>query len=443
MGTPERVATPNYYGDSRYFAWFKLTDINDAPIDESELKSWSYVQVDEFFDTRKSIFEAFYNKQISSFAELRSQDRTIWFIRPHRSTDAVHELRVYDQGKAAPQNYSGEIVRARSNTILWVSDPHFSADHHAFPRDPGLMAGSNLSEAIRRDLESLEITTVGGLLISGDLTWMGAEEEYEWAAKFINDIKSWATLTPSQILVGPGNHDLTFSNEPWNKGTPATEVGPQSAVAFRRFYERLFSVTPNQFLSSGRHFWLPDGQVVDIVSLNSSMLQQYPSALQGQGFLGDEQLVDAKRGMEWSTERSRAKAFRICMLHHHIVPVLHREYPTLGVAASVVHDAGALIRWLVENEVDLVLHGHMHLPAMAKHSRALDYPGQSHWHEIAIAALGSAGVKADHRPNVPNSYGFIQFTREGVKVCMRSISADGSIPAGQREILTTLLPYRV
>jgi hypothetical protein len=190
MGTPERVATPNYYGDSRYFAWFKLTDINDAPIDESELKNWSYVQVEEFFDTRKSIFEAFYNKQISSFAELRSQDRTIWFIRPHRSTDAVHELRVYDQGKAAPQNYSGEIVRARSNTILWVSDPHFSADHHAFPRDPGLMAGSNLSEAIRRDLESLEITTVGGLLISGDLTWKGAEEEYEWAAKFINDIKS-------------------------------------------------------------------------------------------------------------------------------------------------------------------------------------------------------------------------------------------------------------
>ena len=31
------------------------------------------------------------------------------------------------------------------------------------------------------------------------------------------------------------------------------------------------------------------------------------------------------------------------------------------------------MRWLVENEVNLVLHGHMHLPALVKESRALDF----------------------------------------------------------------------
>ena len=31
------------------------------------------------------------------------------------------------------------------------------------------------------------------------------------------------------------------------------------------------------------------------------------------------------------------------------------------------------MRWLVENEVNLVLHGHMHLPSLVKESRALDF----------------------------------------------------------------------
>src|SRR5262249_9177450 len=38
---------------------------------------------------------------------------------------------------------------------------------------------------------------VGGLLISGDLTWRSARDEFEWAAKFIRDITSWAKLTAS------------------------------------------------------------------------------------------------------------------------------------------------------------------------------------------------------------------------------------------------------
>ena len=123
--TPERGATPNYYRDSRYLAWFRLGQIETATLPESDLKKWSYVQIDEFFENKKSIFEAFYNKQVSSFAELRSQDRTIWFVRAFQLADAVHEIRVYDQSKAAPRNYPQEVVQAHSNNLLWVSDTHF------------------------------------------------------------------------------------------------------------------------------------------------------------------------------------------------------------------------------------------------------------------------------------------------------------------------------
>jgi hypothetical protein len=432
IGAPDRAATPDYYGDSEYFAWFKLTEIETVVQAEGELKKWSYVQVSDMFETRKSVFEAFYDKQVSSFVELRSQDRTIWFVRPLRSTDALHEVRVYDQSKAAPRNYS-EIVQAHSNNLLWVSDPHFSADNHDFPRDPE-QSKLNLSEAIRQDLASQKITSIGGLLISGDLTWRAAHEEFQWAAKFIDDVKSWSTLTPSQILICPGNHDLAFSDEPWTSGTPAVEVGPVSSAEYRKFYSELFSVVPTASLSCGRHIWLPDGQMVDVVSLNSSLLQQLPGAFQGQGFVGGPQLIEATEGMKWSSDRSRVRAYRICMIHHHVVPILHREHPAHGYAASVVHDAGALIRWLAENEIDLVLHGHMHLPSVVKHTSALDYPKLDSWHEVTIAALGSSGVTINHRPNVSNSYGLIEFNRDGVKITVREISADNAIHLAQRTV---------
>jgi hypothetical protein len=130
------------------------------------------------------------------------------------------------------------------------------------------------------------------------------------------------------------------------------------------------------------------------------------------------------------------------MLHHHVVPILHREHPDIGSAASVVYDAGAFMRWLVENEVDLVLHGHMHQSALVKERRALDYPKQEQWHEVTIAALGSSGVTVNHRANQPNTYGLIEFAREGVTLVVRKITADDSIPFDQRVVYSASLAYK-
>jgi 3',5'-cyclic AMP phosphodiesterase CpdA len=424
--TPERKSAPDYYGDAHYLAWFKLAIIDDAPLQEAELRKWSYVRVDEFFETKKSVFDAFYEKQLASYTELRNQDRTIWFVRPTKGTDGVHEIHVYDRSKTTPSNFPDEVVQLHTPNLLWVSDPHFSNDNHDFPRDPEL-SRTNLSEAIRHDLEHMKITSIGGLLILGDLTWRAARDEFEWATKFTDDIKSWAKLTSSQILVCPGNHDLAFSKEPWAKGAPATEKSEAAVAEYKLFYERLYEVKPTNELACGRRFWVPNGGIVDIASLNSSILEQIPSAFQGQGFLGAPQLVQTAEAMKWTPDRSQAKGFRICMLHHHVVPILHREHPDVGIAGSVVYDAGALMRWLVENEVDLVLHGHMHLPSLVKESRALDYPKQEDWHEVAIAALGSSGVTIAHRPNQPNSYGLIQFTREGVRLSVRETPNNGGV----------------
>jgi calcineurin-like phosphoesterase family protein len=443
VATPDRAATPNYYGDAHYLAWFKLESIDSPDIPESELQKWSYVRNDEFFEAKRSAFNEFYDKQVSSFKELRNQDRTVWFIRPKRGADKVHEIHVHDRSRIAPSNFSEQVVELHTPNPLWISDPHFSEDHHDFPRRPHT-SRLNLSEAVRRDLESIKKKDIGGLLISGDLTWRGAKEEYAWAAEFIGDVTSWARLTANHVLVCPGNHDLVFSNEPWTKGTLAAEATEKSVSEYKRFYEQLFEVKPSDDLSCGRRFWVPDGAMVDIASLNSSLLQQIPGAFQGQGYVGGTQLRETAKSMMWSGDRFRTKALRVCMLHHHIVPILHREQPEIGVAASVVHDAGALMRWLVENEVDLVLHGHMHLPSLIKESRALDYPKQEKWHDITVAALGSSGVVISHRPpsHPHTSYGLIEFLREGALITVRKISADDAIPSDQREVYSAMLRYK-
>ena len=136
IATPDRAATPNYYGDAHYLAWFKLTSIDSADIPQSELLKWSYVRVDDFFETKKSAFNDFYDKQVSSFTELRNQDRTIWFIRAKRSSDKVHEIHVHDRSRIAPSNFSEQVVQLHTPNLLWISDPHFSKGYHDFPRRP-------------------------------------------------------------------------------------------------------------------------------------------------------------------------------------------------------------------------------------------------------------------------------------------------------------------
>ena len=72
----------------------------------------------------------------------------------------------------------------------------------------------------------------------------------------------------------------------------------------------------------------------------------------------------------------------------------------------------------------------------------MDYPKQEKWHEITVAALGSSGVVIDERPNQQNSYGLVEFVREGAKITVRKISANDAIPHDQRLVYSATLPYK-
>jgi hypothetical protein len=339
--SPDIEHTPQYYKEQKYFGWFKFREISILATDPAILHKYTYVQVVDFFESRVSRFSPFYEKRIESVEELQEQNRTIWFVRPFRNDDRKGPVKP-SLKLAADSPFSMEPFASHSSTLLWLSDVHFG--NHAFPPVSDVFE-KTLSQALESDLSQKGQNSVAAAIISGDLTWKGEIAEFGQAKKFIDSLHSWSTLEISRILVGPGNHDLKFSGDSSKVGEKATIVTDEAKCDYLEFYRALYGHAPNKFLSCGRRFLVGNAVAVDVVCLNSSLLDQVQDAFQGQGFVGNEQLVDAAAQMGWdrASGADTARAFRILVLHHHLVPVTFRPIPRIGYAGSVTWDAEAVV----------------------------------------------------------------------------------------------------
>jgi hypothetical protein len=427
MASPDPMATPDYYKDTTYFAWFKFTDLQLDPADEGVLKSLTYVEVADFFESAASRYGRFYGKRIYDPEELRQQDRTIWFVRPASKSDPNHQIQLLDAHALVPKHFPDKYEQTSSLDLLWLSDMHFDAsgEHHAFGgRKPG---ENKLELQVERALNELGVKP-GGILVSGDITWRASPVEFAQARDSLRYLRSWAQIEPYQIAICPGNHDLAFSKEPADKETPVSEVGHPSRAAFEDFYEAFFYLKPNAALCSGRRLLLGKVRPVEIVCLNSSALQQVEKWHQGHGYIGQEQLELVEKEMAWTApsseaELERPRPFRVVMLHHHVVPVIYRQLAEYGGNYSTVLDAGALMRWLVKHRVNLVLHGHMHEPFYAKLALPTETgTNRSKTHGIVIVGMGSSGVgRKDIGEVGVNTFGLVRFGVSDVTVEVHSL----------------------
>ena len=427
IDSPDKRRTPEYYSKQAFLAWFRLKDVAPVLDPKSVLAQYSYVQVDEFFADRLSRFTAFSGKQVYSVQELRQQDRTIWFLRQFEAGDPTHEISLHDSYSIAPQHFPRDYYQTDSRELLWVSDLHFSeGEHHAFP-----LVGSeqsnrfNLGQQIERVLTDNGIARIGGVIISGDISWKAAPEEFEMAKAFIRRLATWSPLRADQIAVVPGNHDLKFTDNPADKEGPVDAARPDAREAYSNFYQDLFFIAPNEFLSCGRRLLMGRAVAVEIVCLNSSSLQQVKNAFQGHGFIGQDQLVNAREQIGWGEDSSAPRAYRIVVLHHHLLPTTFSEEPAKNRTYSVALDAEALVRWIVKHRVNLVLHGHMHQPfcASVKRPANVHQPGkEEEWHEFHVIGMGSTGVsEEDLGETKSNTIGILRFDSGALAVSVWSI----------------------
>ncbi len=440
LASPNSAETPAYYREQHYLAWLRFSAIE--PIDEAVLRKYSYVRVDDFFQQGASRYTPFYDKRVHSIQELLQQDRTIWFVRPSQDTDPIHEVALLDPRRITPMHFTKEFLESPSRTVLWISDPHLSADpHHGFPLESDNLGNKSLGHAIEdacKDVAHLE--QVAAIWLSGDLTWRAAPPKFDLARKFIRRLNTWAKLDNYSYAVCPGNHDVRFSDDPADKTRPVAVAAAEATVSYAQFYEALFYVRPNDFLCCGRRYLLSASIPIEVVMLNSSLLQQTADHFQGHGFVGDDQLRYVAEQYGWE-EAPAARPVRILVVHHHLLPVTFRECPVGGRLYSVALDAEAVMRWAVRARVDLVLHGHMHQPFHSSITRRISLDDKGPEHTIAIVGAGSAGVETSHLGEVQrNTFAAITFHRDQVEIKMYSVSS--STPSSELWSILVPLPRR-
>jgi 3',5'-cyclic AMP phosphodiesterase CpdA len=180
-------------------------------------------------------------------------------------------------------------------TIAHISDIHAGSPYFV----PSLM------DRVVIEINELQPDVV---LCSGDLTEMGFRPDYVTAKEYLDRIQA-----PRVVI--PGNHDAR------NVGYVHFEelIGP-----------RWQTVMLDDVLIAALDSTEPD---LDI------------------GQIG-------RARYDWLREIfAEPAAFRIFMLHHHLIPI-----PGTGRERNIVYDAGDLLEVLQECGVNLVLSGHKHVP---------------------------------------------------------------------------------
>lgn len=389
--SPEKDKTPAYYCNQKYYAWFKFTEIENC--DESELKQYTYINCNDLFDDENINFGTFDNKRIYSIRELVQQNRTVWFVRKAQETDPDNEIVLLDADFIQPSHFSKKYYQTSGDTLLWLSDLHLS--DHVFEHIPGKIRPT-LAQHICKCIGDVKLA---GLMISGDITSCAKEEGFQMAQQLIRDVnyEVSAPLNSENILICPGNHDFKRKSFdlPDGKEPDFIYKNEDSTKDFARLYHSIYKLKPNQYFASGKKLLLTTGHILEIISLNSLMLQQYEN-FDGHGYLSQEQLDYVAGQMGWNDCKNQ-NSIRVVMMHHHYLPTCYVEVMDVTRASSVVYDADRLMNWLIKYNVKVLLHGHKHKPFAAQ----LSYPKEfsqnlitaNEMNQIFVVGMGGTGAK--------------------------------------------------
>ncbi|MEO7804407.1 MAG: metallophosphoesterase family protein [Actinomycetota bacterium] len=180
-------------------------------------------------------------------------------------------------------------------------------------------------QTFRHDVMANIITTINAMkpdvvIVAGDLTAAGYEDEYIEAAGIL------AQIEPPKVVI-PGNHDAR--NVGW--------------VHFERFFGHRFNRYRQEFDPQRAERLRATGFTV--VGVDSSE----PDMNEGR--------VGRDRYPWVVSQFDDPDDIKIFAIHHHLVSI-----PGTGRERNIVHDAGDLLAHLSTLDIDLIVSGHKHVP---------------------------------------------------------------------------------
>lgn len=181
----------------------------------------------------------------------------------------------------------------------------------------------------------------------------------------------------------------------------------------------------------GRKFFTKSGKTLEIVSLNSVMLQQYKD-FEGHGYISKEQLDYVAEQMKWC-DNDFNSSYRIVVMHHHYCPACLSEKIDVSKSSSVVYDANRLMKWVVKHNVKMLLHGYKHNTFLSKVSNPKETSNvkMDNMHDIITLSFGGTGAKgAEHK------FSTLSFETENIIYRIYKMYFDGSLENNiEQEIL--------
>lgn len=418
--SPDKDLTPEYYRNNVDPIWFKFTSIEECT--KEELCKYSYVIVKDLFIDPETNYSMFNDKRIYSEKELIQQNVSMWFAREYQPEDPCHEIILTNANIIEPYDFSPGYYELKSDSLLWLSDLHCS-DKITVPIIRSEGEGKNsLADRI------VSLADMGGLLISGDITNHGKQQGFEIAERMIQELNNNTSrpFSTETIMFCPGNHDFV-RDETEISADVAERIQKESDTVkyYSDFYYKIHNKTPNEYFACGRKYLTACGRTVEIVALNSVMLQQYIN-FEGQGYLSKDQLDYVAEQMGWK-KGEKSATIRIAVMHHHYLPTCYVEDINPRKPGSVVYDANQLMTWLNDYNVRILLHGHKHVPFSAAVETSCESENRidfSNGKFVYIVGMGSTCVPCSSG----NVYGEIRFQRDEINIVFHKLSWDGSEP---------------
>lgn len=430
----EEYLIPEYYRGSPFSrAWLRLAWIDTKPAEFFD--DYSYRSVPQLPDYSDEILGRLEGKVIVDPQELRSMDTTIWEVRKREPGDPADKILFTVRSVGTP--ISREPIATRSNRILHLTDPHFALgdkrEVHAWRLESERGRGEpTLAEALNAALRE---KPVGAIVVTGDLTFSGSEEEYREAETSLRRLCGLWDLDTDRVVAIPGNHDIRWTRATAYDDQAKVEVAPEEATGnYQRFYRRLFGHSPDPLLAMGRRFVLPCGLVVEVCAVNSSSLEHGKDFLSGMGRVQEHAVAQVASELGWVEVPKEGLSLRLLALHHHLALTENLESPAdyyrgFGIAI----DAPRIQRLAARRGVHLVLHGHKHRTFVWR-SGVYELPehAQTSWRlgDLAIVGGGSAGSRESegHR----NYFNLVEVSGKELTLEMYRADPGGSFGLMQR-----------
>lgn len=298
-------------------------------------------------------------------------------------------------------------------TILHLSDLHFSQ----------LAQAEVWYNQLAEDIKELECEEINALVLSGDLTQRADKVEFEAARQFLLRVSTEFKLSPGQVVVVPGNHDLSWTlsksayelqrradyKSPLEEGkfiehgTEVVEV--RDEVAYRRRFEPfsefygLIKGSPYPSASADQ-IDLQDFAAENVLFLGLNSAWEIDHHFKSRAGIHPEALTRALSLVRQNS--AYGKRIKIAVWHH----------PLTTSGEDRVKDQGVMEQ-LAKAGFRLVLHGHIH----KAENNLFRFDMSAGGRRIDLIAAGTFGAPTtEWVPGYPLQYNLLRISKDKVVV---------------------------